>query len=53
LSMRIRQVTNTNIEVTSDNKVMRKSSNIRYEGLKIFKNVKEDLIVDLAEVGGR
>jgi hypothetical protein len=44
-----------NIEVTSDDKVMRKSSSIRDEGLKIFKKVrKEDLIRDLdREVGGR
>jgi hypothetical protein len=30
-----------NIEVPSDNKVMRKSSDIRDEGLKIFKKVRE------------
>jgi hypothetical protein len=43
-----------NIEVASDDKVMSKSSNIRDEGLKIFKKVKEDLVLDLeGEVGVR
>jgi hypothetical protein len=39
LSVRILEVIDMNIEVTSDDKVMRKSSNVRVKRLKVFKKV--------------